>query len=65
VVLGYITAVTVPPAGFILGVALAIRPTTASRRHGAWIVALSVVAAAVWIVILGSGVVNTTSTAGS
>jgi general stress protein CsbA len=61
VVLGYITAVAMPPVGFVLGIVLVIRFTAAESKHGVWIIAISIVALVVWFLLLTSGVVNTTS----
>jgi hypothetical protein len=60
VVLGYILAVAVPPAGFATGVVLMLSPRLRSR-HGAWIVLLSIVAAAVWALIISSGALKDTN----
>jgi hypothetical protein len=65
VVLGYITAVAIPPVGLILGIVLLVRPATPNSKHGAWIIALTIIAATVWVLLLASGAVNTTSTDGS
>jgi hypothetical protein len=61
VVLGYITAVAMPPVGFILGVLLAIRLTRPNSRRGLWIIALSVIAAIVWTLALVTGLLNPNS----
>jgi general stress protein CsbA len=61
VVLGYITAVAIPPVGFVLGIVLVIRFTAAESKHGAWIIAISLVALVLWLLLLASGAVNTTS----
>ena len=62
VVLGYITAVSMPPIGFILGIVLATRSTKTNSRHGASIIIISIIASFVWILILTSGVLSTAST---
>lgn len=61
VVLGYITAVAMPPVGFILGVLLAVRLDRPNSKRGAWIVALSIAAAAVWFLLLTTGLLNPNS----
>jgi general stress protein CsbA len=61
VVLGYITAVAMPPVGLVLGIVLVIRLTGPESKHGVWIIAISIVALVVWLLLLASGVVNTTS----
>jgi hypothetical protein len=60
IVLGYITAVAMPPIGFILGIVVATRPSKQHSKHARWILAISIVAAIVWILIFSSGVINTT-----
>jgi hypothetical protein len=61
VVLGYIAAIGMPPVGLILGIILALRRTAGGAKHGVWIIALSIVAAVVWVLLLSSGVVTTAS----
>jgi len=61
VVLGYITAVVMPPVGLIMGLVLAIRLTKPNSRQGLWIILLSVVAAIGWVVAVATGVVNPNS----
>jgi len=61
VVLGYITAVAMPPVGLIMGLVLAIRLTEPRSRQGLWIIALSILAAILWAVALASGLVNPNS----
>jgi hypothetical protein len=61
VVLAYIIAVSMPPIGFILGLILAIRFDKPASKQGAWVIAVSVVAAVVWAVIIAGGALNTTS----
>ena len=60
VVLGYLTAVAIPPVGFILGIVIAVR-RRAAYRHGLAIVAVSVIAAVIWVLLLSSGVLTSTS----
>lgn len=61
VVLGYITAFSMPPIGFILGLVLALRSGQTSSRHGVWIIVVSIVAAIVWIALFSSGALNSTT----
>jgi hypothetical protein len=61
VVLGYLTAVAVPPIGFLLGVVVAIRFDKPSARHGVWIVVASLIAAVIWVLVLTSGVLTSSS----
>jgi hypothetical protein len=62
VVLAYIVAVSMPPIGFILGLIVAIRFDKPASKQGVWVIALSVVAALVWIAIIAGGALNTPST---
>lgn len=62
VVLGYITAVSMPPIGLILGIVVATRPTKTNSKHGASIIVISIIASFAWILILTSGFLNTAST---
>jgi hypothetical protein len=62
VVLAYILAVSMPPIGFILGLILAIRFTKPASRQGVWVIAVSIVAALVWTVIVAGGALNTPTT---
>jgi hypothetical protein len=65
VVLGYLTAIAIPPLGVILGVVIAVRPTRVNSSHGAGIIVLGIVACILWFLILASGVLTTTSSDGS
>jgi hypothetical protein len=62
VVLGYITAIAMPPVGFILGLVLAVRLTKPNSKRGIWIIAVSVIAAIAWILALAIGLLNPNST---
>lgn len=62
VVLAYILAVSIPPIGLGLGIAVALRSSKTISKHGGWIIALSILAALAWVVIIGSGALNTAST---
>jgi hypothetical protein len=61
VVLGYITAAAMPPVGFVLGLVVAARLVKANPRHGALIVVVSIVAAAIWTLIISSGALTATN----
>jgi hypothetical protein len=61
VVLAYIIAASMPPIGFIMGLILAIRFDKPASKQGVWVIAVSVVAALVWVVIIAGGALNTTS----
>jgi hypothetical protein len=62
VVLAYILAVSIPPVGFIMGGAIAIRFAKRTSRHGVLIIAVSIAAAVVWAAIIAGGALNTPST---
>lgn len=61
VVLGYITAVAMPPIGLVIGITLVIRPARAGSKHGLWIIGLSIIASILWILIINSGWLTDTS----
>lgn len=61
VALGYITAVAMPPVGFIVGIVLALRLSRPDSKRGIWIIAVSVIAAIVWLLALATGVFNPNS----
>jgi hypothetical protein len=61
VVLGYITAVAIPPVGFVMGLVLAVRLTGPPSRRGLWIIGLSIVGAIVWVLAIVTGLVNPNS----
>jgi hypothetical protein len=50
-----------PPVGFVLGVMLAVRLEKPNSRRGVWIIAVSIVAAILWVVTLATGIVNPNS----
>jgi hypothetical protein len=62
VVLGYITAVAMPPVGFILGLVLAVRLTKPNSTRGIWVIAVSVIAAVGWVLALATGLLSPNST---
>jgi hypothetical protein len=59
-VLAYVTAFAIPPLGFILGVVVAVR-LRAYSRHALSIIAISLVAAVIWVLVFSSGVLTTES----
>lgn len=61
VVLGYITAITLPLIGLIVGIVVAMRPTKPVAKHGVWIIIVSVIATIAWILIFTSGALTTTN----
>ena len=60
VALGYITAVTIPPVGLIVGIVIAARRQPLLARHATLIIVISVIAAAVWIAVFVSGAISAT-----
>lgn len=57
--MGYILAVAIPPIGFGVGLVLAL-PRGLRSRHGIWIVLASIVAAAIWVLLISSGALKET-----
>jgi hypothetical protein len=60
VVLGYILAVAMPPLGVGIGLVLMLSARLRSR-HAVWIVLASIVAAAIWAVVISSGALKDTN----
>jgi hypothetical protein len=58
--LGYITAIAIPPVGLIIGLMLVRRREQPVSRHALWIIAISVVATAVWVAVFASGAISAT-----
>lgn len=50
-----------PPIGFGLGIVIAVRYKDVRSKHGPWIVVVSILAAIIWILIITSGALNTTT----
>ena len=61
VVLGYITAVAMPPVGFIISIVVASHPPRPNSKHWVWIMIISIIAAAGWTLIFASGALTSTS----
>lgn len=61
VVLGYITAVAMPPVGLILGLLLALRLGRPNSKRGIWIIVVSIIASIVWVLLLATGALNPNS----
>ena len=55
-------AVAVPPIGFGLGIVIAAGFRTLRSKHGVWIMVVSILASLVWILIITSGALKTTTT---
>ncbi len=60
-VLGYILAFAVPVIGLIMGIVMVARPRTVKRRHGAAIIVIAVIACVIWVLVLSSGALTSTS----
>ena len=60
IVLGYITAVAIAPIGFIMGIVIATR-RRAAYKHGLGVIAVSIIAAVIWVLLLSSGVLTSSS----
>ena len=59
VVLGYVSALGMPPLGLVLAILSARRP--ANRKHAGGIVIVSLISALVWILIISSGGLTATN----
>ncbi len=62
VALAYILAISIPPLGLVLGIALSVRSGRQYSKHGMGVIGLSIVASIVWVVILTSGALTTPTT---
>jgi hypothetical protein len=51
-VAGYILALVLPPFGLVVGVVLAKAPERRARRHGIWIIAISLVVGVLFVLAL-------------
>lgn len=60
-VLGYITAVTLPPIGPIVGIVLGTCPAKGSSRHWMSIIVVSIIGAVLQALVFGSGALTSTS----
>jgi hypothetical protein len=61
VALAYVLAISIPPLGLIFGIALIIRSGKQPSLHGLGVIALSIITLIVWIVVLTSGTLNTST----
>ena len=61
VVLGYITAIGMPPIGLIIGIVLAVGPVRMRSRHALGIILVCIVSALIWAVIINSGALTSTN----
>lgn len=60
VVVGYITAVAIPPIGCIVGIVIVFRRRPA-YKHGLAMIVLSIIAAVIWVLLLSSGALTSAS----
>jgi hypothetical protein len=60
VVVGYILAVAMPPLGCVIGLVLMLS-RRARSKHGVLIVLVSIGAAVVWALLIGSGALTATN----
>ena len=60
VVLGYISAVSMPPVGFALAIVIALGHRKAKVKHAVLIAAVGILAGVMWAVIIASGALTTT-----
>ena len=61
VALAYILAISIPPLGFILGLVLIFKSGRQASAHGVVVIVLSIIASAVWVVVVVSGALNAAS----
>jgi hypothetical protein len=60
IVVGYITAIGMPPIGLIIGIVLLLGPRVRSR-HGLGIVLASLIGVLIWVVVVDSGALTSTN----
>ena len=60
VVVGYISAIGMPPIGFIIGIVLLLGSRVKSR-HGLGIVLASVIGVLIWFIVVSSGALTSTN----
>ena len=56
IVVGYLTAVLMPPIGFILGIVAVTRPNRWAAKHGVGVIVASIVVPVLWVVLIAAGV---------
>lgn len=61
VVLAYISAVSMPPVGFVLAIVIALGKRSAKARHAVLITAVGILACGMWAVIIASGALTSTN----
>jgi len=63
IVVGYLTAVLMPPIGFILGIVAVTRPNRWAAKHGVGVIVTSIVIPVLWVVVIAAGVNSAVRTA--
>ena len=61
VVLGYITAVALPPIGLIIGIVVGLRARNTGSKQWLWIILVSIIGGIIWILVFLSGALASTS----
>lgn len=61
VVLGYIAAFALPVVGLVLGIIIVTRPDKSVSKHGPWIILINLIATAIFVAVLGSGVLSSST----
>ena len=56
IIVGYLTAVLMPPIGFILGIVAVTRPNRWAAKHGVGVIVTSIVAPVLFVVLIAAGV---------
>jgi uncharacterized protein YacL len=56
IMVGYMTAVLMPPIGFILGIVAVTRPNRWAAKHGVGVIVTSIVVPVLWVVLIAAGV---------
>lgn len=59
IALAYVLAISIPPLGLALGVAVSLRFGRQHLMHGLAVITLGVIASIVWVLVLTSGTLNT------
>lgn len=56
IIVGYLTAVFLPPIGFILGIVAVTRPNRWAAKHGVGVIVTSIVVPVLWVALIAAGV---------
>jgi hypothetical protein len=62
VALAYVLAISIPPLGLILGIALCVRSGRRYLVHGIAVIVISIIATVVWVLLLTGGGFTSTDT---